>query len=114
MRGGGERGRCYVLPLIEYLKHDVCVEDKGLELIPVGVRGKVAVAAVVQGEDDNELVDGLAKDHLPHCGRDNMAAARVGLTLEDVVGWGVSREGGSGEDVHDEVEPEEMDHGKDG
>lgn len=111
---GGGWGGDNVLPLIEYLKHDVCVEDEGLVLIPVGVRGKVAVAAVVQGEDHDELVDGLPEDHLPHGGRHNVAAARVGLTLEDVVGWGVSRESGSGEDVHDEVEPEEMDHSKDG
>jgi len=43
-----------------------------------------------------------------------VAAARLRLALEDVVGWGVSRKGGSGKDIHDEVEPEQVDHGEDG
>ncbi|GJD01142.1 hypothetical protein ColKHC_09967 [Colletotrichum higginsianum] len=96
--------------LVEELHPDVDVEDHGLQRRAVGGRGgaEEGVAGVVQGEHDGELVDGLAEDHLPHGDVDDGRVARLGAPLEEVRGRVVRREAEGGEDVHDEVDPEEL------
>ena len=101
--------------MVEDLQEDIGVEDKGSVLVSVGVGAKVAAAAgVMQAEDHDELVDGLARDHLPHGRRHDVAAAGVRTAVEDVFGRGVGRESSGGKDVHDQVKPKKVDDGEHG
>lgn len=58
--------------LVEDLHPDEHVEDDGIELELFGRDGGVVaedgVAGKVENQDDDDLEDGLADDHLPHLG----------------------------------------------
>lgn len=63
-----------------------------------------------QGEDEGELVDGMAQDVLHHGPRDEGLVTAVWLPQKQGLGGRLSGQGQRGECVHDEVYPEHL-HG---
>ena len=66
-----------------------------------------------QGEDEGELVDGMAQDILHHGPRDEGLVAAIRLPQEQGLGGRLSGQRQGGERVHDEVHPEHL-HGLQG
>ena len=61
-----------------------------------------------QGEDDDELVDGVAQDVLGHGAGDEGLVASVGPPLQQALRGRLGGQGQRGEGVHDEVHPQHL------
>ena len=115
--------------MVENLQPDEYVEDNGSHF-GLGV-GEEPRAGKVQNEGCGHLEEGLANDHLPHCEADDGGGAGSGRPVEDFVCWWVGGERQRGEgvplkesvskmmcrrgkepDLHEEIDPEELDGGK--
>lgn len=106
--------------LLTDLAEDERVEDQTGELVLLinpdclvgGAEAEDLVTGKVEDESDNDLVESLTEDHHPHLSRDERRSLAVGLALEYLGGGGIGSEGKSGEGVHDEVDPEKLNGGK--
>lgn len=62
-----------------------------------------------QGEDDDELVHGVAQDVLHHGPGNEGLVAAVGFTQQQRLGGGLGGQSQRGQSVHDEVDPKHLD-----
>jgi hypothetical protein len=100
--------------LIKELHPDVDVEHQCLELLnlefSVGV--EEIPSSVVNNKHDYQLVDGLANDHLPHSDGNNRSIAGFGLSLEEVGRGVIGSITKRGKDIHDQVDPKQLNDGE--
>lgn len=85
-------------------EYEIGLTDKSRQLILLvndggnvgSVESKDGTSTKVEGEGDDDLEDGLSKDHHPHLARDEGRRLAVGLALEGLGVCGIGGEGESG------------------
>ena len=99
-----------VVQCVEDLHPDEGVEDQGWQLLPLvfAVVAEDRLAGKVEDKGDDQLVNCLTDDHLPHPQGDERSRLRVRLPVKKAACWGIGCEGQCGERVHDEVDPEQL------
>lgn len=70
---GAFESSVYLLPLVENLHPHKCVENKSIPLLRLHwiIETKDGVCAIVEKKRDDQLVNGLSKNHLPHRDRND-------------------------------------------
>lgn len=91
---------------LEDLHKDKDVEDEGADF--AFVIAEDCIATEPEDETDDELVDRLPNDHLPHGDCDERCSSSFGFAVKETSGGGIGGESESGEGIHDEVDPEEL------
>ena len=100
---------------VENLTEDERVEHQGTEgcVVLGGLASKNVVSPPVKDETDDDLVTGLTENHLDHVDVEQGRRSLLGQPVQRSLRSGVGCEGESGEGVHDQVDPEQLDGGQD-
>jgi hypothetical protein len=97
---------------VEDLHPDKDIEDDGVELELLALDARVVVedgtTGEVENENDDQLEDGLANDHLPHVHGDEWRGLGLRRAVEDGIGRRIGGESESSHSVHDQVDLSEL------
>lgn len=95
-----------LLVLVENLHPHKSVENQSLHMIIVITQD--AWASKVKNKGNNQLVDSLTNNHLPHIDSDQRRRLGIRLPVKNAVCGGVSSQSKRGESVHNQVDPEQL------
>lgn len=76
------------------------------------VIAKDVFTSKVKNKCDNELVDSLAKNHLPHVDSDQRRRFGIRLPVENAVCGRIRSQSKRSESVHDQIDPEQLHSGQ--
>lgn len=99
-----------VVVLVENLQPDESVENKWLELLELNLSIEVKDLSAGEMEDksNDQLVDCLPDNHLPHGEGNEWRLLWLWFPLEDRSGWRIGSKSQCGKSIHDKIDPEKL------